>query len=615
MSKETGVPASRSAPTAPILANKRYSAPSAFTPENLLREARRQKGLAVTPVPEICVLDPDGDMVRRLRATCRAHRDPAWACYHTGLYRLTETETELGLVGCAVGAPFAVLVAEQLFASGCRLLISMTSAGRLAELRPPPYFVLIERALRDEGTSYHYLPPAEFSAADTQLLEAMTGAFAHLHVPVERDATSTTDAPFRETQEAIDAMTARDLLAVEMEAAALYAFAAARSKLVLCFAHVTNQMALVEGDFEKARRTAQSTLSPSFAPRPRPGAEPSSDQPSHDGWDGGIGIGSSPDQPAVRAHGRPPAGAKLILLHAFADSGLAFIPLFATPLASRFRLVAVDLAGFGASPAQDDVRTIIDHVIAIAKLVECLPGGGPVGLVAHSVASMIAVEAVTRLRGRFAGLFSIEGNLTADDAYLSGRAAGFDDPVSFKARFLDDIWTMAQEQLPLRRFFASAILADPTAMVSMTSPASLAGTSEVVTLIKALGRVGERNVADVNRVLHDYFHARDAMEPVSREELANRLKSGTVTVLDVRPEEEFALGHIPGAINVPIGRFKRRPPALPKDREIVAYCRGPYCVMSFDAVAALRAKGHRIRRLEDGFPEWKAAGLKVEIGA
>jgi uridine phosphorylase len=251
MSKETGVPASPSAATTPILANKRHSAPSAFTPENLLREARRQKGLSVAPVPEICVLDPDGDMVRRLRAMGRAHRDPAWACYHTDLYRLTETEAELGLVGCAVGAPFAVLVAEQLFASGCRLLISMTSAGRLAELHPPPYFVLIEQALRDEGTSYHYLPPAEFSAADTQLLEAMTGAFAHLHVPVERGATWTTDAPFRETQEAIDAMTARDLVAVEMEAAALYAFARARSKLVLCFAHVTNQMALVEGDFEK----------------------------------------------------------------------------------------------------------------------------------------------------------------------------------------------------------------------------------------------------------------------------------------------------------------------------------------------------------------------------
>lgn len=235
----------------PILDEKHPAAPSAFTPENLLREARRQKHLAKSPVPPVCVLDPDGDMVRRLRAAGRAQCDPAWACYHTNLYRLTEAGLELGLVGCAVGAPFAVLIAEQLFASGCRLLISMTSAGRLAELRPPPYFVLIDRALRDEGTSYHYLPPAEFSTADPKLLDAVSGAFTRLSVPVERGATWTTDAPFRETPEAIAAMTAKGLLAVEMEAAALYAFGQARRKPVLCFAHVTNQMALIEGDFEK----------------------------------------------------------------------------------------------------------------------------------------------------------------------------------------------------------------------------------------------------------------------------------------------------------------------------------------------------------------------------
>ena len=251
MSEPPAAGAPRAAVTAPILAHKRHAAPSAFTPENLLREARRQKGLAAAAVPEVCVLDPDGDLVRRLRSAGRAQQERAWGCYHTELYQVADRGTELGLVGCAVGAPFAVLVAEQLFASGCRLLISMTSAGRLAELRPPPYFVLIERALRDEGTSYHYLPAAEFSTADPELLASMDGAFEHLRVPVERGATWTTDAPFRETQEAIDAMAARGLLAVEMEAAALYAFAAARGKPVLCFAHVTNQMARIEGDFEK----------------------------------------------------------------------------------------------------------------------------------------------------------------------------------------------------------------------------------------------------------------------------------------------------------------------------------------------------------------------------
>lgn len=158
--------ASHSLVAAPILAGKHYAAPSAFTAEKLLREARRQKGLTAVSVPAVCVLDPDGDLVRLLRSAGRAQQDTAWPCYHTDLYRLSEGGLELGLVGCAVGAPFAVLVAEQLFASGCRPLISMSLAGRLAALRPPPYFVLIERTLRDEGTSYPYQPPTEFSRVD-----------------------------------------------------------------------------------------------------------------------------------------------------------------------------------------------------------------------------------------------------------------------------------------------------------------------------------------------------------------------------------------------------------------------------------------------------------------
>jgi uridine phosphorylase len=235
----------------PILTDKHYGEASAFVPENLLREARRQKGLRDRAVPSVCVLDPDGDIVRQTRADGRAMRDPDWACYHTELYRLTHNGVELGMVPCAVGAPFALLIAEQLFASGCRLLISMTSSGQLAELRPPPHFVLIDKALRDEGTSYHYLPPSDFSLAPRQLIEALDGAFNGLRVPVERGATWTTDAPFRETTAAIASMKSRGLMAVEMEAAALYAFAEARDKPVICFAHVTNQMARTEGDFEK----------------------------------------------------------------------------------------------------------------------------------------------------------------------------------------------------------------------------------------------------------------------------------------------------------------------------------------------------------------------------
>ena len=235
----------------PILADKSYDAPSAFTPESLLREARRQKSARIEPVPDVCVLDPDGDIVRRLKADGRARKHDGWVCYHTDLYVFDEGAVTLGVVGCAVGSSFAVLVAEELFASGCKLLISVTSSGQIVPVRAPPYFIVIDRALRDEGTSYHYLPPAAYSNAPETLLEALEGAFDDVGVPVLRGATWTTDAPFRETEDAIALMRERRLLAVEMEAAALYAFARARERPVVCFAHVTNQMGRVDGDFEK----------------------------------------------------------------------------------------------------------------------------------------------------------------------------------------------------------------------------------------------------------------------------------------------------------------------------------------------------------------------------
>ncbi len=239
------------AKTPPILSHKRYDATSAFTPESLLREARRQKSLPTVAVPEICVLDPDGDIVRHLRAAGRADRHPSWACYYTDLYVFHHDGHEYGIVGCAVGAAFAVLIAEELFASGCQFLVSMTSAGQILPVQTPPYFIVIDRALRDEGTSYHYLPPSDYSVADTHLAQFAREALTAAGISVQVGATWTTDAPFRETQQAIDAAAQAGILAVEMEAAALYAFARARSRPVLCFAHVTNQMGRIEGDFEK----------------------------------------------------------------------------------------------------------------------------------------------------------------------------------------------------------------------------------------------------------------------------------------------------------------------------------------------------------------------------
>jgi uridine phosphorylase len=235
----------------PILRHKNPAAASVFRAETLLREARRQKGIAAVDVPAVCVLDPDGDLVRRLRQEGRAQPFAGWPCYHTQLDAFELGGRTVGIVGCAVGAPFAVLVAEELFASGCRLLLSLTSAGQIKASGPTPYFVIIERALRDEGTSYHYAEVAEFADADAALVAKAAAALRDSKCSVFVGPSWTTDAPFRETAVAIEAARARGILAVEMEAAALYAFARAAGVSVLCLAHVTNTMGQGGDDFEK----------------------------------------------------------------------------------------------------------------------------------------------------------------------------------------------------------------------------------------------------------------------------------------------------------------------------------------------------------------------------
>jgi uridine phosphorylase len=235
----------------PILSNKDTSAPSVFRPEALLREARRQKGLPAVDVPSVCILDPDGDIVRRLRQDGRTRPFEGWPCYHTGLDVFELAGRTVGIVGCAVGAPFAVLVAEELFASGCQLLLSLTSSGQITPSGRTPYFVIIDRALRDEGTSYHYAAPTEFADADSRLVAKAKSALSQSSRAVFVGATWTTDAPFRETTAAIKAARAKDILAVEMEAAALYTFAGTTGAAVLCLAHVTNTMGQAGDDFEK----------------------------------------------------------------------------------------------------------------------------------------------------------------------------------------------------------------------------------------------------------------------------------------------------------------------------------------------------------------------------
>ena len=244
-------PSNRQGVGVPLLENKSPTSASVFSADALLREARRQKGLEPLDVPAICILDPDGDILRQLIKSGRATRFEAWPCYHTDLFTFRLGGQTVGILACIVGAPFAVLVAEELFACGCRILLSLTSAGQIKAAGPTPYFVVIDRALRDEGTSYHYAAPAEFAEAEATLVEKAADALRQAGLSITVGASWTTDAPFRETAEAIDAARSKGILAVEMEAAALYTFARARGKSVLCLAHVTNTMGQTERDFEK----------------------------------------------------------------------------------------------------------------------------------------------------------------------------------------------------------------------------------------------------------------------------------------------------------------------------------------------------------------------------
>jgi rhodanese-related sulfurtransferase/DNA-binding HxlR family transcriptional regulator len=135
---------------------------------------------------------------------------------------------------------------------------------------------------------------------------------------------------------------------------------------------------------------------------------------------------------------------------------------------------------------------------------------------------------------------------------------------------------------------------------------------EIVRLLSSMRKLAESHLADVDRLVRAYLTVKDELEPIPRRELLERARKGIVTVLDVRPPEEYASGHVPGAVNVPLKELAKRLEELPQGQEIVAYCRGPHCVLAFEAVAQLREKGYQARRLEDGFPEWREAGLPVE---
>jgi len=228
---------------------KYYNEESIFIPENLLREARRQKNLDDCSVPKVCILDPDGDIVRHLKKS-GAELNTCWACYHSELYSAEYKDLTFGIIGCAVGASYAVLLAEQLFVSGCEFLISVTSAGKINDAVLSDY-LLIKDTLRDEGTSYHYLPKGVEAVLNPHLLIKLQPLLSDNSLSVQIGKSWTTDAPYRETASAISKAKSLGADAVEMEASALYAFSRAKSKAVVCYAHLTNSMAQQNGDFEK----------------------------------------------------------------------------------------------------------------------------------------------------------------------------------------------------------------------------------------------------------------------------------------------------------------------------------------------------------------------------
>ncbi|HMA04462.1 MAG TPA: nucleoside phosphorylase [Methanomicrobiales archaeon] len=220
-----------------------------FKPENLVDSAIWQKGLRKENVPGICILDPDGDIVRNLVKTGHAKKSESWPCYHTDMYLFTMDGIDFGIVGYAVGSPFAVLVAEEMFALGCRLLISMTSAGLIDPSVKRPCYMLIEKSIIDEGTSRLYRPWAMVAELDVGLKTRLDGL---IHDGTLRSGIAwTTDAPFRETRSRIARMRKIGVTAVEMESSALYSFASAKKKAVICLAHITNEMGTGDNEFDK----------------------------------------------------------------------------------------------------------------------------------------------------------------------------------------------------------------------------------------------------------------------------------------------------------------------------------------------------------------------------
>jgi uridine phosphorylase len=227
---------------------------AAFTPEALLEAVRVTRGLARDPVPPVCILEFDGDLTDWLISTGAAKPWKSWACFHTTMQAIEVQGTPCGIVPRTIGGPYAVLIAEQLKASGAQVVLGLTSAGRVASSLPVPSLVVATAAVRDEGTSYHYLSASRPAVAHAALAESLLRGLGSLGVSVLSGAVWTTDAPYRETREQLAEYAQQGVLAVEMQAASLFSFGIARGIPVGTVAHVTNAVDHDETPFEKGSR-------------------------------------------------------------------------------------------------------------------------------------------------------------------------------------------------------------------------------------------------------------------------------------------------------------------------------------------------------------------------
>ncbi len=225
--------------------------PSAFTADALVAAVRSQRNLSPDGVPRICVLEFDGDLTDWMVAAGHARLHKDWACFHTVMHTFKVDGTDCGVVARTIGGPYAVLVAEQLRASGAQVVLGLTSAGRVAGSLPLPSLVVVQEAIRDEGTSYHYLPAGDSAQANDTLITGLADEIAAVGLPVFRGKVWTTDAPYRETQQQLDEHAANGVLAVEMQAASLLAFSKEKGTPVGVVAFVTNAVDHTEDTFDK----------------------------------------------------------------------------------------------------------------------------------------------------------------------------------------------------------------------------------------------------------------------------------------------------------------------------------------------------------------------------